>query len=55
MESNENITSAPAYHGMLWIPGGTFRMESEDFYPEASPMGICLTRRARRQEVHLGR
>jgi sulfatase modifying factor 1 len=23
---------------MLWIPGGTFRMGSEDFYPEESPV-----------------
>src|SRR5450432_590242 len=24
--------------GMLWIPGGTFRMGSEDFYPEEQPI-----------------
>jgi formylglycine-generating enzyme len=24
--------------GMLWIPGGTFRMGSEDFYPEERPV-----------------
>jgi sulfatase modifying factor 1 len=23
---------------MLWIPGGTFRMGSEDFYPEERPV-----------------
>jgi len=29
--------SAP-HPGMLWIPGGTFRMGSEDFYPEERPV-----------------
>ncbi len=24
--------------GMLWIPGGTFRMGSDDFYPEEAPV-----------------
>src|SRR3989442_6695530 len=24
--------------GMVWIPGGTFRMGSEDFYPEERPV-----------------
>jgi sulfatase modifying factor 1 len=24
--------------GMLWIPGGTFRMGSEEFYPEERPV-----------------
>jgi sulfatase modifying factor 1 len=38
MESNEDTTSAPAYRGMLWIAGGTFRMGSEDFHPEESPV-----------------
>jgi formylglycine-generating enzyme required for sulfatase activity len=23
---------------MMWIPGGTFRMGSEDFYPDESPV-----------------
>src|SRR5260370_27894318 len=27
-----------APHEMLWIPGGTFRMGSEDFYPEERPI-----------------
>ena len=31
--------AAGALHpGMLWIPGGAFRMGSEDFYPEESPV-----------------
>src|SRR5882672_3189194 len=29
--------SAP-HPGMLWIPGGTFRMGSQDFYPEERPV-----------------
>src|ERR1039458_5792894 len=28
----------PRHHGMAWIPGGTFRMGSEDFYPEERPV-----------------
>src|SRR5579863_7032312 len=35
------INDAPAnprYPGMVWIPGGTFRMGSEDFYPEERPV-----------------
>ena len=24
--------------GMVWIPGGTFRMGSENFYPEERPV-----------------
>ena len=30
-------TRAPA-KDMVWIPGGTFRMGSEDFYPEERPV-----------------
>ena len=26
-----------ANHGMLWIPGGTFRMGSDKHYPEEAP------------------
>src|SRR5271163_3097942 len=33
----EPETGAP-HPGMLWIPGGTFRMGSEDFYPEERPV-----------------
>jgi formylglycine-generating enzyme len=28
----------PPHPGMAWIPGGTFRMGSEDFYPEEKPV-----------------
>jgi sulfatase modifying factor 1 len=28
----------PPDPGMRWIPGGTFRMGSEDFYPEERPV-----------------
>lgn len=30
--------SHPPHPDMIWIPGGTFRMGSEDFYPEESPV-----------------
>src|SRR6218665_1671902 len=29
---------APPREGMTWIPGGTFLMGSEDFYPEERPV-----------------
>ncbi len=29
---------SPRHPGMAWIPGGTFRMGSEDFYPEEGPL-----------------
>src|SRR5271169_6792066 len=29
---------SPRHPGMAWIPGGTFRMGSEDFYPEERPV-----------------
>ena len=32
------ITQIQAPPGMSWIPGGTFRMGSEDFYPEEAPV-----------------
>ena len=28
----------PPHPGMVWIPGGTFRMGSENFYPEEQPV-----------------
>jgi len=28
----------PPHPGMVWIPGETFRMGSEDFYPEERPV-----------------
>jgi formylglycine-generating enzyme len=28
----------PSHPGMAWIPGGTFQMGSEDFYPEEQPV-----------------
>ncbi|MGH2579080.1 MAG: SUMF1/EgtB/PvdO family nonheme iron enzyme, partial [Actinomycetota bacterium] len=28
----------PPAEGMAWVPGGTFRMGSEDFYPEEGPV-----------------
>ena len=31
-------TDTPRHHDMTWIPGGTFRMGSEDFYPEERPV-----------------
>ena len=35
--ANETI-GAPPHPGMTWIPGDTFRMGSEDFYPEEKPV-----------------
>jgi formylglycine-generating enzyme len=31
-------TGSAPHPDMLWIPGGTFRMGSEEFYPEESPV-----------------
>ena len=31
-------TNDPPHPGMVWIPGGTFRMGSENFYPEERPV-----------------
>ena len=28
---------APAFPDMVWVPGGTFRMGSDDHYPEEAP------------------
>jgi formylglycine-generating enzyme len=33
-----NIPATPPHLGMVWIPGGTFGMGSEDFYPEEKPV-----------------
>jgi formylglycine-generating enzyme len=33
-----NTPSSLPHSGMAWIPGGTFRMGSEDFYPEERPV-----------------
>jgi formylglycine-generating enzyme len=38
MNMTSQGTSTQAPPGMLWIPGGTFRMGSEDFYPEEGPV-----------------
>ena len=32
--------AAPPAPGMRWIPGGEFRMGSEDFYPEEAPVRV---------------
>jgi formylglycine-generating enzyme required for sulfatase activity len=32
--------SRPRDHKMVWIPGGTFRMGSEEFYPEERPVHV---------------
>ena len=33
-----DATGQPPRPGMRWIPGGTFAMGSEDFYPEERPV-----------------
>jgi len=35
---NVNPPSEPPHPGMVWIPGGTFRMGSDNFYPEERPV-----------------
>ncbi len=30
-------TRKPPFEGMVWIPGGTFQMGSDDHYPEEAP------------------
>ena len=35
---SQEITQTQAPPDMLWIPGGTFRMGSEDFYPDEGPV-----------------
>jgi formylglycine-generating enzyme len=34
----ESATAAPPVEGMAWVPGGSFAMGSEDFYPEERPI-----------------
>ena len=34
---SQQIAQTQAPPDMLWIPGGTFLMGSEDFYPEEGP------------------
>lgn len=38
IEAEVEPADAAPHPGMLWIPGGTFRMGSEDFYPEERPV-----------------
>jgi formylglycine-generating enzyme len=33
-----SLAGKPPHHGMVWIPGGTFRMGSENHYPEERPV-----------------
>src|SRR5450755_1485032 len=35
---SEKIAQTQSPSGMQWIPGGSFRMGSDDFYPEESPV-----------------
>jgi formylglycine-generating enzyme required for sulfatase activity len=37
-ESNNKVPTHPSFQGMIWIPGGTFRMGSNDFYSEERPV-----------------
>lgn len=38
LRETSNTPDNPPHVGMVWIPGGTFRMGSEDFYPEERPV-----------------
>jgi formylglycine-generating enzyme len=38
LSQTPNIPATPPHPGMVWIPGGTFSMGSEDFYPEEKPV-----------------
>ncbi len=38
LPQTKNTQDNPPHAGMVWIPGGTFRMGSEDFYPEERPV-----------------
>jgi formylglycine-generating enzyme len=31
------LSDEPSHPGMVWIPGGTFRMGSDKHYPEEAP------------------
>ena len=35
---NSTVAKPPPATDMAWVPGGTFRMGSEDFYPEEAPV-----------------
>jgi len=36
-QPNDNSSTDNRARGMLWIPGGTFRMGSDRHYPEEAP------------------
>ena len=38
LSQTTDTPGSPGHPGMAWIPGGTFRMGSEDFYPEERPV-----------------
>jgi formylglycine-generating enzyme len=38
LRSDAPAPGPPPMEGMAWVPGGTFRMGSEDFYPEEQPV-----------------
>ena len=38
IENNQSETPFTRPNDMVWIPGGTFRMGSDRFYPEESPV-----------------
>ncbi len=37
-QRNEHIPTAPPSHNMVWIPGGTFLMGSNQHYPDEAPV-----------------
>ena len=37
-EADRQIGGAQPHDGMVWLPGGTFRMGSDRFYPEEAPV-----------------
>jgi formylglycine-generating enzyme len=42
IEKPTGVPGGAPFPGMLWIPGGTFRMGSEEFYPEERPVHELL-------------
>ena len=38
IQPNDVAPGKPPHDGMAWIPGGTFQMGSNDFYPEEKPV-----------------
>ena len=38
LSQTSDTSGTPRHPGMAWIPSGTFRMGSEDFYPEERPV-----------------